>query len=218
MAARSGVGAAGIGRLMADAGAPAALGPLKQAVARFNQGALKRYPGSPLLAAEALRKGDRLIACEVHPDDYESLRRSLAGYPGAKAIKTDGYGFVRENTPAGRLLVLIDPPFERPDDYERAASALGAILRKNRAATVAVWLPLKDLETFDAFLRRIGFARGALIVEVRLRPLLDPMKMNGCALVIANPPAGLEAPLREACEWVVSILGDAGGKARLWSL
>jgi 23S rRNA (adenine2030-N6)-methyltransferase len=55
-------------------------------------------------------------------------------------------------------------------------------------------------------------------VEARLRPLLDPMKMNGCALVIANPPAGVDAPLREACEWVVSILGDAGGEARLWSL
>jgi 23S rRNA (adenine2030-N6)-methyltransferase len=218
MAVRSGEAAEGIGRLMADAGAPAGLGLLKQAVARFNKGELKRYPGSPLLAAEALRKGDRLIACEVHPDDYESLRRSLAGYPDAKAVKADGYGFIRENTPAGRLLVLIDPPFERADDYERAASALGAILRKNRAATVAVWLPLKDLETFDAFLRRIGFAKGALVAEARLRPLLDPMKMNGCALVIANPPAGVEAPLRGACEWVASILGDAGGEARLWSL
>ncbi|MGE5565865.1 MAG: 23S rRNA (adenine(2030)-N(6))-methyltransferase RlmJ [Parcubacteria group bacterium] len=217
MAVRTGEAAEGIGRLMADAGAPEAFGPLKQAVARFNAGELKRYPGSPVLAAEALRRGDRLVACEIHPEDQQSLRRSLARFPNAKVVGGDGYAFVRENTPAGRLLVLIDPPFERPDDYERAAGALGAILRKNRSATVAVWLPLKDLETFDGFLRRIDFAKGALVVEVRLRPLLDPMRMNGCALVIANPSGALDVAIREACEWVVGALGK-NGAARVWRL
>jgi 23S rRNA (adenine2030-N6)-methyltransferase len=218
MAARTGEAAEGIGRLMADAGAPEALGPLKQAVAAFNPGVLKRYPGSPVLAARALRRGDRLVACEIHPQDRQSLRRALATYPNAKVVEGDGYGFVRENTPGGRLLVLVDPPFERPDDYERAAGALRAVLRRNGSATVAVWLPLKDLETFDGFLRSVAFAKGALVVEVRLRPLLDPMRMNGCALVIAKPTPGLEAPLREACEWVVGALGEPGGAARLWSL
>jgi len=218
MAVRSGEAAEGIGRLMADAGAPKGLGPLKQAVARFNTDGLKRYPGSPVLAAQALRKSDRLIACEVHPDDHALLARAIAPYPNAKALKADGYRAVAEQAPAGRLLVLIDPPFERPDDYEQAASALGGVLRKNRAASVAVWLPLKDLETFDGFLRRLEFAKGALVVEVRLRPLLDPMKMNGCALVIANPPPGLEVPLTEACGWIVGALGEAGGSAKLWRL
>ena len=218
MAVRSGEAAEGIGRLMADAGAPKGLRPLKQAVARFNEGALKRYPGSPVLAAQALRKNDRLIACEVHPDDHALLARALATFPNAQALKADGYRTVADQTSAGRLLVLIDPPFERPDDYEQAARALGGVLRKNRSAAVAVWLPLKDLETFDAFLRRIAFATGALVAEVRLRLLLDPMKMNGCALVIANPPAGVETALREAAQWVVGALGEAGGQARLWRL
>jgi len=218
MSVRTGEAAEGIGRLIADAGAPEGLLPLKQAVAAFNTGALKRYPGSPVLAAQALRRGDRLVACEVHPEDQQSLRRSLAKYPNAKIVGGDGYAFVRENTPGGPALVLIDPPFERPDDYERAASALGAILRKNRSATVAIWLPLKDLETFDAFLRRVEFAKGALVAEVRLRPLLDPMTMNGCALVIANPTPNLHAPLEEACGWIVAALGEAGGQAKLWKL
>ena len=216
MAVRSGEAAAGIGQLMADAGAPHALGPLKQAVARFNPGELTRYPGSPVLAAGALRRGDRLITCEINPEDHDSLRRSLAKHPQAKVVKGDGYAVVREQAPTGRLVVLIDPPFERPDDYEQASRALGAVLRRNPGATVVIWLPLKDLETFDAFLRSIE-APGALVVEARLRPLLDPMKMNGCALVIANPPPGLEGPLREACRWVVETLGDPG-EARLWRL
>jgi len=82
---------------------------------------------------------------------------------------------------------------------------------------VSVWLPLKDLETFDAFLRRLE-APGALVVEARLRRLLDPMKMNGCALVIAGPTPELESELKPACEWIVERLGEPGGEARVWRL
>lgn len=216
MALRSGEAAAGIGRLQADASPPAALGGLRDAVARL-AGGPKRYPGSPLIAAEALRRGDRLLAGELHPDDHDSLRRSLARYPHAQAVLGDGYALAREQAGAGRLLVLIDPPFERPDDYEQAAGVLRTVLARNPTATVAVWLPLKDLETFDAFLRRAD-TPGALVAEIRLRPLVDPMKMNGCAMVIANAPAAVEATLREAGQWIVGAAGEPGGEARLWRL
>lgn len=217
MAVRSGEAALGIGRLMGDAGAPVALAMLQEAVAAFNAGEVRRYPGSPVLAAAGLRQGDRLIACELRPEEYEALHRMLAKYPNAKAVRGDGYALARKQVGDGRLLVLIDPPFERPDDYEQAAGALQAILRRNRSGSVAVWLPLKDLETFDAFLR-MADVPGSLVVEVRLRPLLDPMKMNGCALLIANAPASIEAPLRGAAEWIVAAAGQAGGEARLWRL
>ena len=218
MARRSGESDA-IAALMADAGAPGALEPLKLAVGRFNKGGeLRLYPGSPVLAAEALRRQDRLVACELHPQDHTLLAAALARYPNATAVKGDGYRTAAD-APGGRLLVLIDPPFERPDDYEQTARAVGAIVRRNRSATVAVWLPLKDLETFDAFLRLLeDQVPSALVAEARLRPLTDPMKMNGCALVIANPPPGLADALRQVCEWVVSTLGEPGGEARLWRL
>ncbi len=216
MARRSGEAAAGIARLMADADAPAALVPLKQAVKAMARGL---YPGSPALVGAALRKSDRFVACELRPDDHALLEQTLKPWPNARALKADGYRTAAEQAGPGRLLVLIDPPFERPDDYERAAEAQAAILRRNRAACVAIWLPLKDLETFDAFLRRVeDVASGALVAEVRLRPLTDPMKMNGCALVIAGPPAGLAAPLADVCDWVASRLGEAGGTGRVWPL
>lgn len=217
MALRSGEAAAGVGRLMAEPGAPEALSLLKGAVARFSPDGIRRYPGSPVLAAEMLRPGDRLIACELRPDDYESLRRALTGFPNAKAVRGDGYALAMEQARAGRSLTLIDPPFERPDDYDQAAAALNAITRGNSAATVAIWLPLKDLETFDAFLRQLEVS-SALILETRLRPLSDPMKMNGCALALANAPPAVEAPLAEANAWIVGALGEKGGEARNWRL
>jgi 23S rRNA (adenine2030-N6)-methyltransferase len=77
---------------------------------------------------------------------------------------------------------------------------------------------LKDLETFDAFLRRIEPAAPSLLVaEARLKPLTDPMKMNGCAMVIANAPEGIEPDLQSICAWVAGTLGEAGGKAEVWS-
>ena len=56
-----------------------------------------------------------------------------------------------------------------------------------------------------------------LVAEARLRPLTDPMRMNGCAMIVLNDP-GLEAPLQAACGWVVQALGEPGGGARVWRL
>jgi 23S rRNA (adenine2030-N6)-methyltransferase len=56
------------------------------------------------------------------------------------------------------------------------------------------------------------------VIEARLRPLDDPMRMNGCALVVINPPEGLESDASEVCDWVVRTCGGPGGEARVWRL
>ena len=84
---------------------------------------------------------------------------------------------------------------------------------------MAIWTPLKDMETFDGFLRRLdqGGAQRALIAEVRLRPLTNPMKMNGCAVVVLNPPTGAQAAADQICGWAAEVLGDAGARAEVWA-
>lgn len=217
----SGEAAQGIGGLMAAPDAPQPLAALKAAVAKLNPGgALRLYPGSPRLTADALRPADRLIACELREDDAGFLRQALKGAK-AEVLVQDGYDAAAARAaPGQRLFVLIDPPFERADDYARAAAAALAVVRRNPAAVLLIWLPLKDLETFDSFLRRLeqGAAQGALVVETRLRPLSDPMKMNGCALVAINPPDGLDAAARQTADWVVRHCGEDGGEARVWRL
>jgi 23S rRNA (adenine2030-N6)-methyltransferase len=52
--------------------------------------------------------------------------------------------------------------------------------------------------------------------ETRIRPLSDPMKMNGCALVLVGGP-DLQAPLAAICGWAAQALG-AGGGARVYAL
>lgn len=219
LARRTGEAAQGVFRLMAADDAPAAFDGLKAAVRRGNPGGgVRFYPGSPSLIATALRKGDRYVACELRDDDVALLAQTLASFPGATAVQTDGFAMAgREAGRGGRLFVLIDPPFERGDDYARIAETMAQVLLHAPDACIAVWLPLKDLETFDAFLRSVEPACPDLLVaEARLKALADPMKMNGCAMVIANAPAGLDVGLTSVCAWVVDRLGEAGGKAEVW--
>jgi 23S rRNA (adenine2030-N6)-methyltransferase len=220
-AKKSGEAEAGIARLMAATDAPGGFAALTAAVRKLNGGGpARRYPGSPWLIAEALRPGDSYLACELRPDEHNALSQLMKARRGGRTLCADGYDAAMAQTPAaGRALVLIDPPFERADDYVRIVETLSAVRRRNRAAAALVWLPLKDLETFDGFLRDLEDAVEApmLVAETRMRPLTDPLKMNGCALVLLNPPEGLAADLEAVCGWTARTLGQ-GGESRVYAL
>jgi 23S rRNA (adenine2030-N6)-methyltransferase len=177
MARKSGEAEAGIGRLMALPMVPEVYQSLVQAVGKLNGGkGLRLYPGSPRLVIEALRPGDHYMVCELRPDDFTLLEQTLKGAKAkVTALMDDGYVMAAQRTPpSGPVLALIDPPFERADDYDRAGAAALVMIQRNPGAVVMVWTPLKDLETFDGFLRRLeqvpglaepGFAVGAGIVR-----------------------------------------------------
>ena len=94
-AERTGEWRDGIARLFdavlpADAGAP--LAPYLAAVRSFNpDGALRHYPGSPLVVGRLLRPQDRLIACELEPAAATALSHRLRTIRQAKAIEIDGW-------------------------------------------------------------------------------------------------------------------------------
>lgn len=220
LARRTGEAEAGVGRLMAAGVLPPPLEQLRQAVRRENpQGGLRFYPGSPLVALGALGAGDRYTGCELRPDDAETLAALLAGRARTAAAAThaaDGYAALKGLATAGAL-VLIDPPFERDDDYDRAADAVA--LCRARGAAVAVWAPVKDLETLDALVRRVEDAAPArlLLAEVRLRPLTNPLTLNGSALLLVDTP-DVEGEVQAVCAWVAAHAGGAGAQGRVTRL
>lgn len=220
-ARKSGEAEAGIVQLMRASDAPPEFARLVRAVAALNSGGeVRRYPGSPWLIAEALRPADRYLACELRADEHEALRGVLMrGRQNVRTLCVDGYRAAFAETPrTGRALALIDPPFEQADDYGRIVETLAALRARNPSAQALVWLPIKDLETLDAFLRDLEDEVSApmFVAECRVRPLTDPMKMNGCALVLVDGP-DLAGPLAAICGWVAQALG-AGGSARTYAL
>lgn len=219
-AKRSGEAERGVLKLMQAPGLPAAIAPLRAAVLRLNKGGAARlYPGSPLLVAEALRPGDTYLGCELRSEEHGVLKVALKDRAGVSTLCADGFQTAADQVPAsGPALVLIDPPFERGDDYDNIVQTLAAVARRNPRAVVMIWLPLKDLETFDSFLREaeeVG-AGPLLVAEARMRPLTDPMKMNGCALVVAHAPEGFAQVLDSLCAWTVQALGQKG-VAKVWT-
>ncbi|WP_411286555.1 23S rRNA (adenine(2030)-N(6))-methyltransferase RlmJ [Phenylobacterium sp.] len=220
-AIRSGEAQAGVGRLMAATNPSTDFQPLMAAVATLNSGReIRRYPGSPWLIAGALRPTDSYLACELRPDEHAALRDLLKAKTNVRTVCADGYDeAARRCPPQGRVLLLIDPPFEQADDYRRIVSTVAAVRRRNRQAQALVWLPLKDLETFDGFLRDLeeGVDAPILVAETRMRPLSDPMKMNGCALVLVGDEAGMAGPLQAVSAWTAGALGEDGG-ARVYAV
>ncbi len=197
-AKKSGEAERGIARLMKDPDAPEALRPLIGAVKRLNpDGNLRFYPGSPLLAVKALRKGDRYKGHELRPDDYLALSALLKRETGpveAVADRHDGYAAL-DRPERMRRLILIDPPFERGDEYAQILANLPKALAQP-GTTAAIWLPIKDLETLDAF--------------------VSGLEAMGVPLIMAEARlTDLTKPLSAICGWTAQRLGEAGAKARV---
>jgi 23S rRNA (adenine2030-N6)-methyltransferase len=223
-ATRGGEWEDGIGRLMdATLPKPAAelLAPYLDAVRALNSpGKLRSYPGSPVLAQSFLRRQDRLIACELEPHAAASLRRSLGGDEQAKAIEIDGWtGLTAYIPPVERRgVVLVDPPFEDKGDYTRLANALDTARRKWASGTYLLWYPIKGRPEPDALAKRIRrLAIPKLMrVELTVSPLSDPTRLNGCGLIVLNPPWKLEAEMSGLLPILAGLLSRSGkGGSRL---
>ena len=141
---------------------PAAVARYLAAVAAYDRkfgpagGALRRYPGSPRLVRAALRPGDRFVACELHPQDALALKREFAGDRAVEVRQADGYQALKALLPPveRRGLVLIDPPFEAADEFERLARAVRQALRRFATGCYAIWYPIKDEAAVAASSRR----------------------------------------------------------------
>jgi len=205
----------GIEKLMAaspPAEAAVLLAPYLEAVSALNPaGQLAVYPGSPALARACMRPQDRLIACELEPLAASRLARNLRGDARVKTLRIDGWTALAAYVPPKerRGLVLIDPPFEQDSDFGRLAQGLAAAHRKWATGVYMLWYPIKDRGGPDALaknLRRWGLAK-LLRVELIVAPLSDPRRLNGCGLILVNPPWVLEGELAILLPALAKILG-----------
>ena len=204
----------GIERLLrADLAPPVQelLAPYLDAVAALNPGGrLAVYPGSPMLIRALLRPQDRLTACELEPQAASALARQLRSEPRANAVAIDGWMALNAYLPPKerRGLVLVDPPFERPDEFARMAQALAAAHRKWAAGSYLLWYPIKDSTEVAAFIRRIarlGIAK-TLRLELIVAPPTDQPGLRGSGLIAINPPWTLHDELKTLLPALARIL------------
>lgn len=198
-ASRTGEWRDGIGKLVSAQLEPAArdlLALYLEAIVAFNAGPLKVYPGSPALLQHWLRLQDRLIACEREPNAAHALSLRLRGDKRAKAVSIDGYMALNAYLPPKerRGLVLIDPPFEQPDEFASLAQGLAVAHRKWPTGIYALWYPVKDAHETEGFSRclvRLGLPR---VLQAELT-LPGREALRGSGLILVNPPWRLETEL-----------------------
>jgi 23S rRNA (adenine2030-N6)-methyltransferase len=168
-----------------------------------------------------LRPGDRAIACELHPEEHAALRRLFARDPAVSVHLRDGYEAIGAFLPPAerRGLTLIDPPYEAAGEFLRVESAVLAARTRFPGGVFAAWFPIKHRAPVRAFydaLRNNGL-RDAVAIEFLLREPLDPTRLNGCGMILVNPPYRFEADLPPILAALLNRLGDraAGEAARL---
>lgn len=207
-AQRTGEWRQGIGRLL-----EVAEGPLADYVALVREaGAPQHYPGSPALARALLRPQDQLACCELHPEDAAALRAQFRGDRQVAIHHRDGWAALRALTPfpERRGLVLVDPPFEAPGEFERLAAGIALVAHRFRAAIQACWYPIKHRAPVRAFhdaLRASG-VRDLLACELWLREPTDPARLNGSGLIVANPPFRFEEDAAAILAALLDRLGE----------
>ena len=191
-------------------------GPYLSTLKRLNDGPdIRLYPGSPMVAASLLRPTDRLVLCELHPEDVGVLKRSMGRDRRIKTIEIDGYTGLNAFVPPPekRGLVLIDPPFEDRAEFDRLTRALVSAWTKWRTGVYAVWYPIKHpsaVEDFCNALVRSGI-RKVLRVEIETQGFDPDAALSGCGMAIVNPTHGLDDELRRMLPDLARLLATGPG-------
>lgn len=219
-ATRTGEWEQGIGRVWQASDAPAAMADYLQVVRELNaDGRLRYYPGSPELARRLSREQDRLQLNEKHPEDGRLLKQNMQGDPRVAVHLGEGWHVPRALMPTAekRLVLLIDPPYEQPDDLSRGVEALAEAIGRMRQTIAMIWYPIKDERQLKRFYQGLS-GSGApklLRAELLVHPSDDAERLAGSGLAIANPPWGLEEELRVLLPWLAEHLAQSQGGWRL---
>ncbi len=230
-ARKTGEADAGIEAVLAaqDAGtlpAPAAalLAPYLDCVRSLREGGRKLYPGSPALALALSRPQDKFLFCELNKEERAKLEKRVGEDPRAegrvKILAQDGWQALAAHLPPRerRGVVLVDPPFEEPGEFQRMVAGLEAAHRRFATGIFMLWYPIKDLRAVDAFRRdvaHLGLPK-TLRVELDFAQVRALDTLSGSGLIIVNPPFTLADELKTVLNALAPLLArDGAGRVRV---
>ena len=185
------------------------------------------YPGSPALSSAELREGDTLHAMELHPAEYDKLSSSIKRISphAVHCHHRDGYEGLKALTPPrpNRGAVLIDPPYERLEEYNDVTHAVSMLLNRWQQAHIVIWYPLlseraaKKSGASEAMVSQLAaLNRPCLSAEVRVEDNTHDAGMYGSGVLVINPPWQLDTMIETAIDEVVAKLGQHVTSEIVW--
>jgi 23S rRNA (adenine2030-N6)-methyltransferase len=201
-AGKTGEWQGGIGKV-ADAQLPsqidALIAPWLKIVRSVNSDkTIKKYPGSPKLLRMLFRPQDRLSAIELHSEDARKLASEFADDYQVRVIELDGWLALGAHVPPKekRGLVLVDPPFEQPGEFDRLLEGLQRGHDRWPTGIYALWYPVKDrksVSTFHKQLRECGIKK-ILACELMARGPSGEPSLDGSGIHV-----GIRTEANYAC-------------------
>lgn len=194
------------------------LAPYLDAIVSLNHGEkLQTYPGSPLLAKQLIRRVDRITACELRSSEYDKLARLFGRDKQVITRHLDSWKEIKGLLPLEprRGLILMDPPFEQTDEFERALDAIALGVKRFPGGIYALWYPIKARYQVDNWAKLLTKKKPTLGVETILRSELyvrapdNDNQLNGTGMVIINPPYTLHDTLDNTLPVLQRILQQA---------
>ena len=220
-AKRTGEAETGIARMLGAKTDSAAIRRYQDALRQCNpDGGLRIYPGSPMLAAMALRDDDRLTCYEAQGDEARVLSALFERDRRVHVQHGDGYAAIKSLLPPKprRGLVLIDPPYETQEaEFGAVLAALTEGLQRWPQGVFAVWFPIKQRRSLQRFLRAVAKlpAQDILLAELLIRPDDSPLRLNGSGMLLVNPPWKIDVEIAAALPSLAAELGEDGASHRL---
>ncbi len=205
---------AGIERVWHQDDQPGLLECYMTAVKQFNGGgaSLNRYPGSPWLIRHLLREQDRMALCELHPAEFEGLRRVIRAEKRVQLLKRDASEGIRGLLPPKerRGLLLIDPSYETKQEYLSIPETVALTYRHWREGTYAIWypiLPAANHEKLHSSLKRSGIRK---VLDCTLCIDSEREGMFGTGMLVINPPWKLKQQMETVSPFLWEHLSEAG--------
>jgi 23S rRNA (adenine2030-N6)-methyltransferase len=205
----------GIGRLLEQplTGEAAVLAaPYLEVVSALNSaGTLRKYPGSPEIAARMVRANDRLLLNELHPEDFSTVTARYGRDYRVRLLQQDAAIAVKASLPfpEKRGLVLIDPAFEVVDETDRVTRMVEQGLERMETCCFLIWYPLKSVNFAELFCQAMGSitARPTLKMELMVRQAFDAGGLAGSGLICINPPWTLHDEMQVLLPALAASLG-----------
>lgn len=177
--------------------------------------AFLQYPGSPEIFRRLIRRSDRLILNELHPDDQRALVRRYASDARIRLLKFDAERAIKGNLPPPerRGLILIDPPYEKTNELKMAVGMLEEGYRRFATGVFFMWYPITGDGLSDrlvAAARSLSLAK-TLNAKLLVRSVMPKGGLAGAGLIIVNPPWPLEEEIRILFPALAERLSQAEG-------
>jgi 23S rRNA (adenine2030-N6)-methyltransferase len=209
----------GIGRFWHDRGQWTAFRDYFSVIESCNRGSrFLFYPGSPLFIQRFLRARDVAVLCELEPGEFAALRENVGQSKGIAVHHADGWdtGLAALPPHEKRGLVLVDPPYEQPADFRRAADFLARALKRFRNGVYLLWYPIKSplaVARLHSAVSELAKESGVTACALELLTLPEDVqnRLNGSGIVMINPPWKLAETLRTELEPLAQALAGPSG-------